>query len=153
LSIENWREWDERLRHFLARVRLDKTPATALPWLSASVEIDTGAVKDALVIPAQALAVVDGRTCCYILGPEGLERRFITTRRATTDLVEIVEGLEEGEHVVLRSGEVDQRAVEEKPGESPRVLVHEVPPESIPLLPHEGVRGTPPAGSGHQAAG
>ena len=27
LSTQNWREWDDRLRHFVARVRLDKTPA------------------------------------------------------------------------------------------------------------------------------
>ena len=33
-------------------------PPLALPFLSATVEIDTGGVKDALVIPAEALAVV-----------------------------------------------------------------------------------------------
>jgi HlyD family secretion protein len=125
LSIEKWREWDERLRHFMARVRLDKTPASALPWLSASVEIDTGGVKDALVIPAEALAVVDGKACCYILGPDGLERRPITTRRATTDLIEVIEGLEEGERVVMRSAEVDPKAVHETPEPSPRALARE----------------------------
>ncbi len=75
LSTPNWKEWDENVRHFLVRVTLDSTPASALPFMSATVEIDTGHVSNALVIPVEALAVADGRKSCYVVTADGLERR------------------------------------------------------------------------------
>ena len=93
LSTPNWKEWDDNVRHFIARVRLDQTPASARLFMSATVEIDTGRLTDALVIPVEALAVVDGEESCYVVDDDGLERRSIKTRRATRDLVEVTEGL------------------------------------------------------------
>jgi multidrug resistance efflux pump len=49
LSDVNWKGWDERVRHFIAHVRLDVTPPRLLPFMSASVEIDTGHISNALV--------------------------------------------------------------------------------------------------------
>ena len=54
LSSENDKEWDERVRHFVVRVRLDVTPPRLLPLMSAVVKIDTGRVLHALAIPASA---------------------------------------------------------------------------------------------------
>jgi multidrug efflux pump subunit AcrA (membrane-fusion protein) len=98
--IVNDKEWDERLRHYEARVRLDATPRV-LPFMSAVVEIDSGRIADALVIPVEALSMVDGRPSCNVLGRNGLERRTIATRHATRDFVEVVEGLSEGERVEI----------------------------------------------------
>jgi HlyD family secretion protein len=109
----SWKEWDERLRRFIVRVRLDKSPPSALPFMSASVQIDTGRVEDALVIPVEALAVVDGQQFCYVVADDGLHRRAITTRRSTTDLLEVTEGLNAGEHVVLRAVDVDGPVVDD----------------------------------------
>src|SRR5262249_9020463 len=50
MPIQNEKEWDENLRHYLARVRLEETPSGVLPTMSAVVEIDTGQVPEALVI-------------------------------------------------------------------------------------------------------
>jgi HlyD family secretion protein len=107
LSMPNWKEWDENVRHFVARVRLDQTPASALPFMSATVQIDTGRVANALVIPVEAMAVVDGQDSCYVVGEDGLSRRSIKTRRATQELLEVTDGLQEGEHVVSRSLDVN----------------------------------------------
>jgi HlyD family secretion protein len=107
LSVVNWREDDERVRNFIVRVRLDKTPPSALPFMSASVEFDTGRVDDALVIPVEALAVEHGRQSCYVIADQGLEKRPITTRRATRDLLEVTAGLSEGERVILRSRDAE----------------------------------------------
>ncbi len=104
---QNWKVWDDDVKHFVAVVRLDKTPSSALPYMSAMVEFDTGRVPDALVIPNGAMAVVDRQRICYVVGPRGLERRAITTGHMTEDLVEVIDGLEEGERVVLRSVDVD----------------------------------------------
>jgi HlyD family secretion protein len=108
LSTSNWKEWDDNVRHFLVRVALDQTPPSALPFMSATVEIDTGRVSSALVIPVGAVSVDDHRQSCFVVTDDGLERRPIQTRRATRDLVEVTVGLREGEHVVSRSLDVDE---------------------------------------------
>ena len=82
--------------------------------MSATVEIDTGHVSDALVIPVEALSVADGRQSCYVVTDDGLERRPVQTRRATRDLVEVTDGLQEGERVVSRSVEVDESVLADK---------------------------------------
>jgi HlyD family secretion protein len=104
--VMNWKEWDENLRHYLARVRLRETPSAALPGVSAAVEIDTGRVSDALVIPIGAMSFVDGRPGCYVVASEGVEKRTIAVGSATTDLLEVTEGLSEGERVVSRFASV-----------------------------------------------
>jgi HlyD family secretion protein len=105
--ISNWKEWDENLRHYLARVRMDDTPPHVLPLMSAVVEIDTGRVQGALVIPVESMAVVDGLKSCYVRVPDGVARRTIATRSATPDLLEVTRGLSEGEQVVSRFASVD----------------------------------------------
>jgi multidrug efflux pump subunit AcrA (membrane-fusion protein) len=90
--------------HFFARVRLDPTPPGLRPFLSAEVRFDTGRVEDALVIPPEAMAMSDGRRFCYVVGPTGPERRAITIGRSTPELLEVTDGLEEGERVVLHPG-------------------------------------------------
>ena len=72
---------DERLRHFIVRVQLDKTPPKLLPFMSAVVEIDTGRIANSLVIPVSAMSILDHQQFCYVLGPDGLERRAIATRQ------------------------------------------------------------------------
>ena len=122
LPTINWKEWSGSYKHFIVRVRFDKTPPSVLPYMSASVNFDTGRVSDALVIPVGAMSVVDGRQSCYVVGSNRLERRAITTRRATPDLLEVTAGLNEGERVVLRSLDVDGMPVEDRtpdPGSEP----------------------------------
>jgi hypothetical protein len=70
------------------------------------VEIDTGRVQDALVIPVEAMAVVHGRQSCHVRVPGGVARRTIATRSATTELLEVTRGLSEGEEVVSRFASV-----------------------------------------------
>ena len=92
--------WEMTL-YFYARVRLDQTPPGLLPFMSAEVRFDTGRVENALVIPAEAMTLADGRSCCYVVGPSGVERRAITIGHSTTEFLEVTDGLEEGEQVVL----------------------------------------------------
>jgi HlyD family secretion protein len=99
----NYKGW-EMMPHFYARVRLDQTPPGLLPFMSAELRFDTGRVENALVIPAEAMTMADGRRCCYVVGPSGLERRAITIGRTTTGFLEVTDGLEEGEQVVLHPG-------------------------------------------------
>lgn len=106
LSSVNDKEWDERVRHFVVRVRLDVTPPRLLPLMSAVVQIDTGRVLDALVIPVGAMVVRDHQQWCYVLSDGVMERRTIVTRHSTRDLIEVIAGLKEGERVVLQPSTV-----------------------------------------------
>jgi multidrug efflux pump subunit AcrA (membrane-fusion protein) len=108
LPFLNWKEDDEKIRQFTVRVRLDQKPSSAMPFMSAIVEFDTARIPDALVIPSGALSVADGRQFCYVVDGNALQRRPITTRRATIEFLEVIGGLHEGERVVSRSGDVDQ---------------------------------------------
>ncbi|WP_435015376.1 efflux RND transporter periplasmic adaptor subunit [Tundrisphaera sp. TA3] len=99
--IENWKEWDETLRHYVVRVTFDEPPVGVLPLMSADVIFDTGRVPDALVIPIEAMSMVDGRQTCRVAVQGGSEVRPITIGQATTDLLQVTEGLEEGEYVLL----------------------------------------------------
>jgi len=112
LPIQNDKEWDENLRHYLARVRLEETPSGVLPTMSAVVEIDTGQVPEALVIPVEAMSIVGGQPHCYVVVPGGLELRTITTGRSTIDYLEVTGGLSEGERIVSRFADVDGIAAE-----------------------------------------
>jgi HlyD family secretion protein len=114
LPSENWKGWDERVKHYMVRVRLESTPPRSMMFMSASVEFETGRVPDALVIPVEAVAVVDRRQSCYVIGAYGLERRAITTGNATTSLIEITSGLTEGERVVSRYRDVREFPVDDR---------------------------------------
>jgi HlyD family secretion protein len=114
LPTINWKEWTGDYKHFIVRVQLDKTPPRVLPYMSAAVNFDTGRLLNALVIPVEAMSVVAGRQSCYVFGANGLERRGITTRRATPDLLEVTAGLTEGERVVLRSLDVEGIPVDDR---------------------------------------
>jgi HlyD family secretion protein len=102
----NWKEWSDDIKHFVVRVRLDPTPPHVLPFMSAWVKFDTGRARDALVIPVESMSVVGHQQFCYVIGDDGVERRAITTRRSSRDLLEVTEGLDEGERIVLRSLDV-----------------------------------------------
>jgi HlyD family secretion protein len=141
LPTSNWKEWDESLKHFLVRVRLDEKPASALPFMSATVEIDTGRVSNALVIPVEAMAMVDGQQSCYIVGDHGLERRAIKTRRATRDLLEITAGLQEGERVLSRSLDVDRLAIGGTIHQSSRAVARNQ--TASPRMSEASARSTP----------
>jgi HlyD family secretion protein len=141
LSAPNWKEWDDNVRHFIARVSLDQTPASARTFMSATVTIDTGRVTDALVIPVESVASVDGQDSCYVVGEDGLEKRSIKTRRATRDLLEVIGGLREGEHVVSRSLDVnDEIAIGDKPDHPGRHVARNQ--SASPRIPGSSARST-----------
>lgn len=99
--VSNEKEWDERLKHYLTRVRLDETPSNVFPLMSATVRIDTGRVADALVVPVGAVSMVGQESYCYVVVDGRPVRRAIATGRSSTDLLEITSGLSEGDRVAL----------------------------------------------------
>jgi HlyD family secretion protein len=106
-SVESLPRWSySDVRYYPCRIALDVTPRGLLPNKSAEVEIEVGRCRDVLAIPGEAVDVDHDRHTCYVVGPSGLERREITPGGSTPDLIEVADGLKEGESVVLNPGRV-----------------------------------------------
>jgi HlyD family secretion protein len=95
------RNWLNDVPYFLTHVQLDTFPRGLLPGMTAEVAIATTHRDDVLAVPPEALTFEHGHDICYVASEDGLERREVKLGEATRDLVEVSEGLEEGEQVVL----------------------------------------------------
>jgi HlyD family secretion protein len=101
-SVESLPRWSYNdVRYYPCRIALEVTPPGLLPDKSAEVEIQVGRCRDSLAIPSEAVSVDHDRSICYVIGPSGPERREITPGGSTPDLIEVADGLKEGEIVVL----------------------------------------------------
>jgi HlyD family secretion protein len=89
------------VKNYEGRVKLDSLPNGLRPGMTAEVEIVTGNHPDALVVPPEAISYEGGHEICYVAVQEGVERREVTLGSSTIDMVEVTEGLAEGEEVVL----------------------------------------------------
>lgn len=89
------------VKNYEGRVQLHVIPEGLMPGMSAQVEILTSQVDDALVIPPGALAVEKGRDICYVYTPRGIERREVTIGEYHPNMIQVTDGLGEGERVVL----------------------------------------------------
>ena len=87
--------------YYPCRVSLEATPPGLLPGISAEVEVQVGRCREVLAVPSEAVSFEHARNVCYVVGPSGLERREITPGESTPNLIEVTDGLEEGESVVL----------------------------------------------------
>jgi HlyD family secretion protein len=100
VPTDNWRAGLD-IHQFRAQIELIDPPPGTLPDMSAQARIVTGRREDALVVPTEALAIVDGWPYCYVEGPDGLERRLVSLGTADEDNSSVVAGLSEGDRVVL----------------------------------------------------
>jgi HlyD family secretion protein len=90
----------EGRRMFDATLQLDKANESIRPGVTAHIVILGEQVKDALVLPRQALFEKEGKPVVYIKKGKGLEAREAKIRYVTESQV-AVEGLEEGAEVAL----------------------------------------------------
>jgi multidrug efflux pump subunit AcrA (membrane-fusion protein) len=91
------------VKSFVGHIPLAPRNAALRPGMTAEVEILTARQPGALVIPADAPRRESGRDVCYVLRPDGLERRTVVLGQSTEELVEVTGGLIEGEEVALPS--------------------------------------------------
>ncbi|WP_435006402.1 efflux RND transporter periplasmic adaptor subunit [Tundrisphaera lichenicola] len=101
----NW--FSDEVKYFVGNVKLDSAPDGLLPTMTAEVEVDVDRRHDVLAVPTEAVAVENGEEVCYVAGVEGLTRRAVTLGKADRDLLEVTEGLKEGDQVVLNPNSID----------------------------------------------
>jgi HlyD family secretion protein len=105
VTKNSWKNPD--VRNYVGRIKLDTIPKGLRPGMSAAVEISTGDKPYALVVPSEAVTIEEGQDVCYVAGPLGLERREVSIGEASHELLEVTEGLAEGEEVILEPDQIE----------------------------------------------
>jgi len=95
------RWWARDIKEYATEITLDASDANLKPGMTVVVEIITGQVVDALVVPVTAIFALGDDTFVFI-GRSGraAERRPVKLGRSNNDFVEIIDGLESEEKVL-----------------------------------------------------
>jgi HlyD family secretion protein len=87
--------------YYPCRITLEALPPGLLPSMSAEIEVQVKRCRDVLAVPCEAVSLDHDRNVCLVIEPSGLERREITPGGSSLDLIEVTDGLTEGDSVVL----------------------------------------------------
>jgi HlyD family secretion protein len=97
-------EHRSEVRYFEGIVSIDEMAERDLmPGMTARIDVSMPPKGDVLAVPVEAVTSEDGDEYCYVMrqGDEALEKRKVALGQGTHDMLEVSEGLEEGEWVVL----------------------------------------------------
>jgi cobalt-zinc-cadmium efflux system membrane fusion protein len=95
---------DENTRTAAARVVLSNKKGIWRPGLFVKGSINTDEFTARIAIPKTAVETLENKPCVFIKSDTGFEPRYITMGRKNKFLVEILNGLNEGEHYVTKGG-------------------------------------------------
>ncbi len=82
-------------------VTIDEEVELLKPGMSAVVEIRVDRLLDVLSVPVQAVVQIENDNWCYVRSTRGVERRSIKLGRSNDKFVDIRDGINEGDEVVL----------------------------------------------------
>ena len=92
---------DTGVRFFNTIVKLDSVTDELKPGMTAMVDFRLSRRSDVLAIPHQAVRIDRGKKVCFVAHDETLERRVVRIGQDTAEMVEVLDGLQEGELVAL----------------------------------------------------
>ncbi|MFH1572806.1 MAG: HlyD family efflux transporter periplasmic adaptor subunit, partial [Acidobacteriota bacterium] len=98
-------------------VRIEGESKGLRPGMSAQVEILVENLENVLTVPVQAVVEQRGKFCCWVQTPEGPTRRLVLLGRTNNRLIEIKDGVAEGEDVLLNPRSFVSDASEEEPAD------------------------------------
>lgn len=90
------------LKVYSTIIHIDGENSWLKPGMSAESEIIIDVLDNALQVPVNAVNVVDGQSVCYVENVVGVEARPVKTGQYNISFIEIKDGLEAGESVLLR---------------------------------------------------
>lgn len=135
------------VKTYETEVRLIDEVESLKPGMTAVVNMHVEKIEDVLAIPVQAIIQAGGETWCYTAAENGVERREIEIGRSNDKFVHVVNGLSEGEMVVLNSMDIYDQTNDTAQEISSEVGVPELP-DSL-----EGVGFDAPAIDANSPAG
>ena len=89
------------LKVYKALVSIDGTHDFLKSRMSCKVQILVEQLEDAIIVPIQVVSNRSGRKVCYIMTSQSSQERVVRTGLFNDTFVEIIEGLEAGEDVML----------------------------------------------------
>jgi RND family efflux transporter MFP subunit len=101
-SVLRMRRWDNPVKIVDAVIELEQKVGKLSPGMTATGQIEVERVPNALLAPVRAVRVKDGQVIVRVPGANGHgEERAIRVGRRNQQFVEVLEGLREGEKVIL----------------------------------------------------
>jgi HlyD family secretion protein len=100
-SIAQSRSWRDPIKRFKVVLQITERVQGLRSGVTVEAEIDVGAIQDVLYIPLQAAEMSGGSYYVYMKGEGGIEKRSVTLGRANEQFVEVKDGLEQGDEILL----------------------------------------------------
>ncbi len=145
----DWLSSDVKAYQTMVSIEEDVESLGLKPGMSAAVTIFTEQrSEDALTIPIQAImgtAGIGKKQKCYVMTPQGPKEREITIGISNEKMVEVTEGLEEGEQVVLNPRSLQNDKDRKVFGGGDRLIKGDEIPPAGGMMPG---KGGPPGGDG-----
>lgn len=82
-------------------ISLDQNDPSLRPGMTVEVDMISEVISDVLFVPVEALFVQEGNVHCNVKKQVGYEARQVVIGKSSSSYVEVVEGLAEGERVLL----------------------------------------------------
>ena len=122
------------VKEYAATIAIEGETQRLKPGMTASVEIFVADIPDALVVDVTAVVEQRGKFYVWVVTSDGPERRPVIVGRTNESVIEIQDGLVEGEEVLLNPRAIveEAREADDAPAEERKL------PEGIPTGPDAG---------------
>ncbi|MCH7526765.1 MAG: efflux RND transporter periplasmic adaptor subunit [Planctomycetes bacterium] len=129
-SRNSWLNPD--LKQYETEITLDEVDENLKPGMTARVEIMVDQVNDAVAVPLQSVFAKGGRHFVFMSEGREVKPVEVTVGKSSSEYVEIVEGLEQGDEVLLSVSQDARRLLPEPPPDEESVTGdEELGPPSI----------------------
>jgi HlyD family secretion protein len=151
----NW--WQGNTKEYATLISIDGEPTDLKPGMTAEVEILVAEKKDVLTIPVQCVVENAGKFHAYVKNASGVpEKRELVLGGTNDTVIEVDDGLKEGEQVLLNPrADVPEASTEEHEIEKVDVgkRFGQTKPMAAPGGAAPGGAAAPPAAGGPAAGG
>jgi HlyD family secretion protein len=103
--VASERDWRSDIRKFEVILALEKNDLPLKPGATVKAEVLVGEVKDVLAVPLQAVYVKEGKYFCFVDAGGRPGRREVKLGESNASSVAVVDGLKEGDEVLLYNPE------------------------------------------------
>jgi HlyD family secretion protein len=93
--------WQGNTKEYATLIRIDGEPEDLKPGMTAEVEILVAEKKDVLTIPVQCVVESGGKFHAYVRNGNNVQVRDLALGGTNDTVIEVVDGLKEGEQVLL----------------------------------------------------
>ncbi len=139
------------LKVYTTDVSIEGTHDFLKPGMSAKVTILVEQLRDVLIVPIQVVANRSGRKVCYVATPGGPQEREVQTGAFNDTFVQITDGLQVGDEVLLNPPRVTEASSEQAFQEQRKQPQDKEPPQAKRPSENEGREAEPRlSGSGPQ---